>query len=128
MAAFVGYKMGGLGAALLMTFAMFAPSFAMTLMFTEVFSKIRDLKIIKAALNGVLASFVGLLAVVVLQLGKTGINGPASLALAGGAFIFVHYLKLDILWVFVGGLVVWAGLLAFGIASIPFYGSYFDHD
>jgi chromate transporter len=120
MAAFVGYKMGGFSAAALMTFAMFSPSFAMTLIFTEVFSKLKNLRVIKGALNGVLASFVGLLAVVVLQLSKTGITGPASLALAVGAFIGVHYLKLDILWVFLGGLLVWAGILALGIASIPF--------
>lgn len=116
MSAFVGYKIGGFGAAALMTFAMFSPSFAMTLIFTEVFSKLKNLRVIKGALNGVLASFVGLLAVVVLQLGKTGITGPASLALAASAFIGVHYLKLDILWVFLGGLVVWSGLIAFGLA------------
>jgi hypothetical protein len=58
--------------------------------------------------------------VVVLQLAKTGITGPASLALAAGAFISVHYLKLDILWVFLGGLIIWAGIWALGLASIPF--------
>lgn len=120
MAAFIGYKMGGLGAAALMTFAMFSPSFAMTLIFTEVFSKLKNLRVIKSALNGVLASFVGLLAAVVLQLGETGITGPASLALAAGAFIGVHYLKLDILWVFLGGLLIWAGMLGLGIASFHF--------
>jgi chromate transporter len=99
---------------------MFSPSFAMTLIFTEVFSKLKNLRVIKGALNGVLASFVGLLAVVVLQLAKTGITGPASLALAAGAFIGVHYLKLDILWVFLGGLLVWAGMLSLGIATIPY--------
>ncbi|NMC13872.1 MAG: chromate efflux transporter [Chloroflexi bacterium] len=120
MSAFVGYKMGGLGAAALMTFAIFSPSFAMTLVFTKVFSKLKNLSYIKGALNGVLASFVGLLAVVVMQLGKTGITGPASLALAGTAFIGVHYLKLDILWVFLGGLMIWGGMLALGISTMIF--------
>jgi chromate transporter len=115
MAAFVGYKMGGLGAAALMSFAMFSPSFAMTLIFTEIFSKLKNLRVIKGALSGVLASFVGLLAVVVLQLAKTGISGPASLALAGGAFVGVHYLKWDILWVFLAGLLVWGGILVIGL-------------
>jgi len=90
----------------------------MTLIFTEVFSKLKNLRVIKGALNGVLASFVGLLAVVVLQLAKTGITGGQPLwRLAAGAFIGVHYLKLDILWVFLGGLLVWAGMLSLGIAS-----------
>jgi chromate transporter len=120
MAAFVGYKMGGFGAAALMTFAMFSPSFAMTLIFTEVFSKLKNLSIIKGAINGVLASFVGLLVVVVWQLGNPGITGPASLVLAGGAFICSRYLKLDILWAFLWGLLIWSGILALGIASVPF--------
>ncbi len=120
MAAFVGYKVGGLGAAALMTFAMFSPSFAMTLVFTEVFTRIKNLKLIKGALNGILASFVGLLAVVVLQLGKIGVTGIASLVLAAGAFVCARYLKLDILWVFLGGLLVWAGFTVLGITSIPF--------
>ncbi len=43
-AAFIGYKLGGLGGGLLATFAIFAPSFAMTLVFTEVFVRLRNLQ------------------------------------------------------------------------------------
>jgi chromate transporter len=114
-AAFIGYKMGGIGAALLATFAIFAPSFAMTLIFTELFSRLSNLKIVRGALSGVLASFVGLMIVVVLQLGQVGITGSVSLALAGGAFITARYLKVDIGFIFVGGLALWMGLHALGI-------------
>jgi len=103
-----------------MTFAMFSPSFAMTLIFTELFLKLKNLRLIKGALKGVLASFVGLLAVVVFQLGQTGITGPAALAFAAGAFLSARYLKLDVLWIFLGGLLLWAGAQALGITSIPF--------
>ncbi len=113
-AAFIGYKMGGIGAALLATFAIFSPSFVMTLIFTEIFSRLKNLSVVRGALAGVLASFVGLLASVVLQLGQVGITGPASLILAGGAFVAVRYFKLDILWVFLGGVALWGGLLALG--------------
>ncbi len=115
-AAFIGYKVGGVGAALLATFAIFSPSFVMTLIFTEVFSRLKNLSVVRGALAGVLASFVGLLASVTLQLGQVGISGPTSLVLAGGAFVAVRYFKLDILWVFLGGVVLWAGLLALGLA------------
>jgi chromate transporter len=90
-AAFVGYKMGGVFGATLATFAMFSPSFVMTLIFTEAFSHVRDLRVIRGALAGVLASFVGLLAVVVLQLGTVALKGPATFALAAGAFVAVRY-------------------------------------
>ncbi len=116
-AAFVGFKMGGVLGALLATFAMFSPSFAMTLIFTEIFARLRNLRAIRGALAGVLASFVGLLAVVLLQLGSVGIVGPASLALAAGAFVAVRYFKWDIVWVFAAGLVLWAGGMALGITG-----------
>jgi chromate transporter len=115
-AAFVGFKMGGVLGATLATFAMFSPSFAMTLVFTEVFARLRDLKPIRGALAGVLASFVGLLAVVILQLGGVALITPAALALAAAAFVAVRWFKLDLLWVFAGGIAVWAALLAVGVA------------
>ncbi len=115
-AAFIGYKMGGIGAALLATFAIFSPSFVMTLIFTETFSRLKNLSVVRGALAGVLAAFVGLLASVLLQLGQVGITGPASLALAGGAFIAVRWFKIDLLWVFLGGVALWGGLVAAGLA------------
>ena len=114
---FIGYKLGGVWAALLTTFAMFAPSFVMTLIFTEIFSRVKDLSAVKGALGGVLAAFVGLLASVLLQLGKVGIVSPLTLVFAASAFVAVRYFKLDILWVFVGGLIGWGGLLALGLAA-----------
>ena len=115
-ATFIGYKVAGFLGGLLATFAMFSPSFAMTLVFTEVFAHIRNLKAVRGALAGVMASFVGLLAVVLLQLGGAALTGPASLALAGAGFAAVRWFKIDILWVFLGGLALWSGLLALGLA------------
>ena len=113
---FIGYKLGGVWPALLATFAMFSPSFVMTLIFTEVFSRVRDLGPVKGALAGVLAAFVGLLAVVLLQLGRVGISGSLSLVLAAGAFVAVRYFKWDLLWVFAGGLALWGALVVMGLA------------
>jgi chromate transporter len=116
-AAFVGYKMGGVFGATLATFAIFSPSFAMTLIFTEVFARVRNLQAVRGALAGVLASFVGLLAVVLLQLGSVALTTPAAFALAAAAFVAVRYFKLDVVWVFVGGIVLWAALLALGFVG-----------
>jgi chromate transporter len=114
-ATFIGYKLAGFWGGLLATFAIFSPSFAMTLVFTEVFARVRNLKPVRGALMGVMASFVGLLAVVLLQLGGVALKSPAAFALAGAAFVAVRWFKVDILWVFVGGLTVWGGLLALGL-------------
>ncbi len=114
-ATFIGYKLAGFWGGLLATFAIFSPSFAMTLVFTEIFARIRNLKAVRGALAGVMASFVGLLAVVLLQLGGVALTGPAAFAMAGAAFVAVRWFKVDILWVFLGGLAVWGGLLALGL-------------
>ncbi|MBA4384006.1 MAG: chromate transporter, partial [Anaerolinea sp.] len=113
--AFIGYKMGGVLSALLATFAIFSPSFVMTLVFTEIFSHIRNLAWVRGALAGVLASFVGMLAAVVLQLGGVALVTPAAFVMAGAAFLLVRIYKLDIVWVFLGGLIVWGGLILVGI-------------
>ena len=114
-ATFIGYKLAGFWGGLLATFAIFSPSFAMTLVFTEVFARLRNLKPVRGALAGVMASFVGLLAVVLLQLGGVALTTPAAFALASAAFVAVRWFKIDILWVFLGGLGVWGGLLVLGL-------------
>jgi chromate transporter len=113
IAAFIGYKLGGIGGATLATFAIFSPSIVMTLAFTEALGVIRRSRRVQGALAGVLAAFVGLLAVTVLQLGAV-LHGPAMFALAAAAFVAVRYFKLDIAWVFLGGLAVWGVLLVAG--------------
>ena len=114
IATFIGYKVAGFWGGLLATFAIFSPSFAMTLIFTEIFGRVRDLKAVRGALSGIMASFVGLLAVVLLQLGGVALTGPAAFALASAAFVAVRWFKLDIIWIFLGGLTVWGGLLVLG--------------
>ena len=59
--------------------------------------------------------FSGLLAMVLLQLGGVALKTPAAFALAAAAFVAVRWFKIDILWIFLGGLVVWGGLLALGL-------------
>jgi len=116
-AAFIGYKLGGVLGAALATFAIFSPSIAMTLAFTEVFARIRHLQRVRGALAGVLAAFVGLLAATLWQLGHVALDSPLLLAFAAGAFAATRGFKLDIGWVFGGGLALWALLLALGWAG-----------
>lgn len=111
-AAFIGYKMGGVFGALLATFAMFSPSFVMTLIFSEVFVRIRSFKPVRGALAGVLASFVGMLAFVILQLSGATLKVPAAFVFAATAFVAVRWFDMDVLGVFGGGLVVWVFVMA----------------
>ncbi len=110
-ATFIGYKIGGVLGATLATFAMFSPSFIMTLIFSDIFIHIRNLKVVRGALTGVLASFVGMLAFVLVQLSHATLLSPMSFVFAALAFVAVRWFKLDILWIFSVGLALWAGLL-----------------
>jgi chromate transporter len=113
-AAFIGYKLGGVLGAALATFAIFSPSIAMTLVFTEVFGRIKHLQRVHGALAGVLAAFVGLLAATLVQLGGSVLADPVMVAFATAAFVATRWFALDIAWVFGGGLALWALLLAAG--------------
>jgi chromate transporter len=114
-AAFIGYKLGGVLGAALATFAIFSPSIAMTLVFTEVFGRIKHLQRVRGALAGVLAAFVGLLAATLVQLGGVTLNSPVMFAFAAMAFVATRWFALDIGWIFAGGLALWAVLLIVGL-------------
>lgn len=116
-ATFIGYKLGGLMGAALATFAIFSPSIAMTLVFTEFFGRIKHMKWVRGALAGVLAAFVGLLAATLVQLGGATLDSPLLLVFAVAAFVATRWFKLDIGWVFGGGLVFWAVLLIVGLTG-----------
>ena len=115
-AAFIGYKLGGVWAALLATFAIFSPSFVFTLFVSEIYSRIKHLAYLRGALRGILAAFVGLLAVMLLELGKIGATRPSSIALAAASFIAVKYFRWDVIWVFLVGLSLWAVAIFLGLA------------
>lgn len=115
IATFIGFKLSGVWGALLTTFAIFSPSFVLTLVFTEIFTYVKNLDFVRGALTGVLAAFVGLLAAMLLQMGAVIAPHPAGLIFAAASFAGVRYFKLDILWIFAGGLLLWIGLYELGI-------------
>ncbi|MHB1503073.1 MAG: chromate efflux transporter [Acidimicrobiales bacterium] len=114
-AAFIGYKLAGVPGAALATFAIFSPSFAMTLGFTEVSGPLQRWRPVRGALAGVMAAFVGLLSAIILQLGHPVIASRAAMALAGAALVAARAFKLDMIWVFAGGLAIWAAAWQLGL-------------
>ena len=111
-AAFIGYKIQGILGAALATFSIFSPTFAMTLIFTRLYNRIRNLIWIQAALAGVMSAFIGMLSLTTLQIAQESIRTLYALMLALGAFIATKFLKLNVIWVFSGGLVIWLLILA----------------
>jgi chromate transporter len=109
-ATFVGYMVAGFLGALVSTFAIFAPSFVMTLVAAELFGPIRHLSAVRGAVQGVMTVFVGLLANVVVSLGQHTLTEPLAFVFAGLALVGVRYLKQDLLTIFGIGLMLWGAL------------------
>jgi chromate transporter len=114
-AAFVGYHVAGFWGGVLATVAIFAPSVAMTTIAAEIYPYLRRHAWVKGAIAGVMAVFVGLLATVVLSLGRQVLPVPAALVLAAAAFVAVRVFKLTLIVVFGAGIVAWAACLALGL-------------
>jgi chromate transport protein ChrA len=94
--------------------AIFAPSVAMTTVAAELYPYLRRHSWVRGAIAGIMAAFVGLLAAVVLSMGRQVLTVPAALALAAGAFAAIRAFKLSPPVVFGAGLAVWAVYLALG--------------
>jgi chromate transporter len=105
-ATFIGYKVAGIAGSIAGTLGMFYPSFFYTLLMSEIYIKIKHLSIIQNMLTAMLAGFSGMLFYVLLTLSKAALISNAAFIWATGAFILVRFFKLNILWIFSGGILI----------------------
>jgi chromate transporter len=68
VAAYVGYKVSGVGGAAVATLAIFLPSFALMLSVVPVLDRVRSLAWIKAAMRGISPAVIATIAVTIVQL------------------------------------------------------------
>jgi len=101
-ATFVGYQVSGIAGAVAATLGIFGPSFLMVLVTVPYFDRLRRWRFFRQALRGILASFVGLLLAVTVRFGMALPWSAASVGLATAAFAALR-LKLDVVWVVLGG-------------------------
>lgn len=113
-AAFVGYQVAGLWGGILATVAIFAPSVAMTTVAAEIYPSVRHLAVVRGAIRGIMAAFAGLLAVVVLSLGRFVIPVPAAEILAAAALVTTRRFEWNLLAVFGAGVALWMTYLLLG--------------
>lgn len=112
-ATFIGYKLGGLWGALLATFSIFSPTFVFTLAMTQIYNKVRHSVFIRGALKGVLAAFVAMLGYITYQIALVSFVNIPAIVLAIAAFLVIRLFKVDVQWVFLGGIIVWIVLMLF---------------
>ncbi|OAT80726.1 hypothetical protein A6M21_12770 [Desulfotomaculum copahuensis] len=106
-ATFVGYKVAGFQGALAATAGIFAPCFILVMLVMPVYGKVRENRWVKAVFRGVLASFAGLMTVVVVGMGRHSLTDPVTVTLAAAALATLRFTKLDVLWVVLGGTVIY---------------------
>jgi chromate transporter len=108
-AAFIGFLLGGAGAALVATLGIFLPSFIFVALSNPWIPRLRSSPWTGALLDGVNAASLGLMAAVTLELGRTAfpdlLAGLVGLAAAG---LLLRY-NVNSTWLILGGAVI--GLL-----------------
>lgn len=94
-ATFIGYKVGGLFGALTATVSIFMPSTILVALVARPFVRYKDNVWVVAALKGILASFIGLLALVVAQLAKTNITDYKTALFALASLVLFVYTRIN---------------------------------
>lgn len=101
-ATFIGYKVMGIGGALIATAGIFLPSLVAMMALMEAHNKIKHLKPIRAVIRGILAGFIGLLAGVTLQFALKSLIVWQAWLVCCGSLLLIRYYKKDVLWAIAG--------------------------
>lgn len=97
-AAFIGLKVGGLWGALLATVAIFAPPALVMVGATRVLDRLRRSQVAQAALRGVRAAVVGLIAAAAVTVAQTAAMHWASVLIFGGVLVAMLGWKIEVVW------------------------------
>jgi len=102
-ATFIGYKVAALKGALAGTLGMFLPSLLLVMLTAEVHKKIQHNPLVKAAFSGIIASFVGIMLVVLYGLARHSIVDWKTALLGAISFLILRFTKIDVICVIIGG-------------------------
>ena len=86
-ATFLGYKLAGFGGALMATIAIFSPAFFIVTLLNPQYDRLKKWGSVRTMEQGILASFVGMLGLVLYNFGRAAFVDIVSIMLAGAAFV-----------------------------------------
>jgi chromate transporter len=110
-ATFVGYKVANLLGAFMATLGVFFPSFFILVLLIPYHDRLKGVEKVRMMEQGVLGSFIGMLALVLFNFGKTSLVDLPRILMASAAFIAI-YKKVRLPYI----------LLTGGLLSIIFWG------
>jgi chromate transporter len=113
-ATFVGYKVANLLGAFMATVGVFFPSFFILVLLIPYHDRLRGVEKVRMMEQGILGSFIGMIALVLYNFGRTSLVDIPRILMAAAAF-FAIYKKMSLPYI----------LLAGGMLSILIYGFLF---
>ena len=102
-ATFVGYLLRGVPGAVIATVAIFLPAFVFTAVLEPVIAKLRNRPSTAAALDGLNAAAVALMAGVTWFLGRDAVTGAPTALLAAGALLALLRWNVNPVWLMAAG-------------------------
>ncbi len=114
-ATFLGYKLAGLWGAFMATIAGFSPSFFIITLLMPYYDRLKRMPAVQTIEQGILGSFIGMLALVLVDFGRAALIDLPSVLMFLGAFLALHK-KIDIAYILLIGAVL--SVLIFGVFPI----------
>jgi len=103
---FIGYKVAGVAGALAGMVNMYYPAWAMTTLVAAPYAKAGQVDYVKQVIGGIVAAFIGTLVVVLIKLSTDTLVDVPTIAMAAGAFITQRFVRIDTVWIVLGGALV----------------------
>jgi chromate transporter len=105
-ATFIGYVLAGVPGAVVATIAIFLPAFVFVAASGPLVRRIRSSPTAGAALDGVNVASLALMAVVTIQLARTALVDPLTIALALASAVLLIRYRVNSAWLVLGGAAV----------------------
>ncbi len=111
MNAFLGFKVAGLAGAITAMVASYLPCVIIVTFVTHHYLRWRESRLVAGSFAGIKPAVVGLLAAVLIFLGRTSVVGPLTGAVAAASFGLIAFTRLDPTFVILGSGLLGALLL-----------------
>jgi chromate transporter len=98
-ATFIGYKLHGMLGATLATVAIFLPPILMIIFLTPLYQRFKEGRWARHIIQGILATLVGMLFLVTVQMGTAALTDLKSIALMAAAAIALIGFQINLLWI-----------------------------
>jgi len=98
-ATFVGYWVKGLLGAIVATVSIFLPPILIIIFLTPFYQRVKEARLMRPVIQGILAALVGMLVLVTVQMGVVTITDLKSLALMAAASLALIAFRVNLLWI-----------------------------